>query len=134
MGGSFPNHAVGSLLGVLRPIIETLPKDPRTIMKTQQKYEISQTCGGEYYYFGILNGIHKIIRKYTEIIQENFKLFALQINIDGLSLFKSTNQQFWPILGSLINDTDKDPFIMVIFSGRKKPDNLNAYLHKFIEE
>jgi len=123
MGGSFPNHAVGSLLGVLRPIIETLPKDPRTIMKTQQKYEISQTCGGEYYYFGILNGIHKIIRKYTEIIQENFKL---------LSLFKSTNQQFWPILGSLIND--KNPFIMVIFSGRKKPDNLNAYLHKFIEE
>ena len=61
-----------SLLGILRPIVETLPKDPRNIMKTQQQYEISQTCGGEKYHFGILNGIHKLIRKYTEIHPENF--------------------------------------------------------------
>jgi hypothetical protein len=48
-----------SLLGILRPIVETLPKDPRNIKKTQQQYEISQTCGGENDHFGILNGIHK---------------------------------------------------------------------------
>jgi hypothetical protein len=39
-----------SLLGILRPTVETLPKDPRNIMKTQQQYEISQTCGGENYH------------------------------------------------------------------------------------
>lgn len=55
-------------------------------MKTKQQHEISQSCGGEYYHFGILNGIHKIIRKYTEIHPENF-VFEHPIHID---LQKST--------------------------------------------
>ena len=63
-----------------------MTQDPRTIMKTKQQQEISQSCGGEYYHFGILNGIHKIIRKYTEIHPENF-VFEHPIHID---LQKST--------------------------------------------
>ena len=41
----------------------------------------------------------------------------------------------WPISGLLKNVNDKkDPFIIALFSGENKPNDLNGYLLKFIDE
>lgn len=58
----------------------------------------------------------------------------LQLNSDGLPLFKSTNDQFWPILGRIENLPDGRPFIIGLFYGESKPSNVNQYLEQFIEE
>lgn len=58
----------------------------------------------------------------------------LQINIDGLPLFKSTQHQFWPILGRFVNIEHKIPFIIGIFSGTSKPNNLDEFSREFLNE
>lgn len=58
----------------------------------------------------------------------------LQVNIDGLPLFKSSNHQFWPILGRVENIPSKAPFVIGIFSGTSKPTSLADCFHDFINE
>ena len=36
----------------------------------------------------------------------------LQINIDNLSLFKSSSKQFWPILGRIVESFLSEPFVI----------------------
>ena len=58
----------------------------------------------------------------------------LQINIDGLPLFKSSAYQLWPILGILIQSKSKVPFVICMFGAKKKPDDLGEYLLDFVSE
>ena len=58
----------------------------------------------------------------------------LQINIDGLPLFKSSNTQIWLILGLVTNMEMKVPIIIGLFSGVKKPSSSIEYLKEFAED
>lgn len=58
-------------------------------------------------------------------------MICIDINIDGLELFRSSYDSFWPILGCLRGKTN--PFIIAIFCGNKKPP-LEQFLEKFVEE
>jgi hypothetical protein len=57
----------------------------------------------------------------------------LHINIDGVPLFKSTGGQFWPILGRVFSPFKSDPFVIALYYGEKKPEDLN-FLTDFVEE
>lgn len=59
---------------------------------------------------------------------------TLNINIDGLPLFRSSNVQVWPILGIIINLFKKEPFVIGIFSGSSKPSSVDEFLSNFVEE
>ena len=102
-------------------------KDPRTLLHTQVTYDVSDLAGGLYYHFGILSNLSQKAEPHLYLLDDGF-CFSLQINIDGLPLFKSTSDQFWPILGKIQNLCDKTPFIIGLFSGQNKPSNLNDYL------
>ena len=54
----------------------------------------------------------------------------LQVNMDGLPLYRSSNTQFWPILGSL---NKSDPFVIAVYCGNGKPD-VNLFVRDFITE
>lgn len=56
----------------------------------------------------------------------------IQINIDGL--FKRASDQFWPILGMFSNLEIKKPFVVGLYYGLSKPDNVSQYLADFINE
>ena len=45
--------------------------------------------------------------------------------MDGVPLFKSSQQEFWPILVSVENLVDV--FIVAIFYGNSKPNPLNDF-------
>lgn len=128
-----PNSTLSNLLAILRPYHPFLPKDPRTLLKTKLTYDVSDICGGQYYHFGISSSLLSRIKSSIQFLPEGF-CFEIQLNIDGLPLFKSTNHQFWPILGLLQNVDDKRPFIIGLFFGTSKPDNLDDYLRQFIDE
>jgi len=80
------HKATGRLLEILQDEVkEQLPKNPRTLLKTQRTVLTKKLGSGEIYYFGIHLGLQEI-RKY------NGDEVALTFNIDG------TKKQFWPIL------------------------------------
>ena len=62
----------------------------------------------------------------------------IDVNIDGVPVFKSRNTSFWPILCSIDNSVpykfnSVTPFIVAIFYGAKKPD-VHQFLQLFVAE
>ena len=92
---------------------------------------MSDLAGGLYYHFGILSNLSQKAEPHLYLLDDGF-YFSLQINIDGLPLFKSTSDQFWPILGKIQNLCDKTLFIIGLFSGQSKPSYLNDYLRNLL--
>ena len=123
--------ACSTLLDILKPHHPDLPKDPRTLLGTVRKVNVQNISGGEYYHFGLKSTMIEILNLYGQIIGDQI---SIQINIDGLPLHKSSNTQFWPILGMIDQLPVKDPFIIGLFSGDKKPTSPKEYLEQFVEE
>ena len=107
-----------------------LPKDSRTLLKTPRTTHVIEKCGGTFLHFGIQEGIEKCMLENLEYFDNNDSI-DLHINVDGLSLFKSTGIQIWPILG---NFGCLDVFIISLFSGKNKPDSMHEFLSEFIAE
>jgi hypothetical protein len=122
--------AVGSLLTLLKPMFPSLPKDPRTLLKTSTQYTVKPIAGGEYCHIGLLKGISSLLcrRPFT------FERIELQINVDGIPLFKSSNVTLWPILCAVINIDAKDPFVVGLFCGKEKPRNAAEFMLDFVTE
>lgn len=80
---------------------------------------------GAYKYFGIKNGIKELIGK--NLVKS--RSIALDLNIDGLPLFKSSSTQFWPILGRV----EGHIFVISLYCGTSKPP-LIPFLQKVISE
>ena len=115
-----------------------LPKHPRTLLNTNTSVVTREVPGGVYCHVGIENGINDQISSQSSVTCEQV---VLQINIDGLPLYKSSSSQMWPILGMIENYRDfgeskqhSSPFIIGIFHGKSKPLDLNEYLKDFIKE
>lgn len=81
--------ALTALLGILRLSHSELPKDGRTLLRTTTKYSIQEKAGGKYYYFGIIHSLSSTLSGYAHTLTDGLTL-RLQINIDGLPLFKSS--------------------------------------------
>ena len=128
-----PLIALRDLLHILKPYHASLPADPRTLLHTRS-YEIEQNGLGHFVYFGLIENLQKNI---------NFDLtgidvLKLDVNIDGVPIFKSRNTSFWPILCTCSNSVEYSPnsilpFIVAIFYGEGKPEITN-YLEKFCSE
>lgn len=59
---------------------------------------------------------------------------SININIDGLPLYRSSNKNFWPILFNINEFPDIAPMAIGIFFGDSKPKNVTDYLEPFVEE
>lgn len=70
-----------------------------------------------------------LLQDYLQI----YKKIIIDINIDGLPLFKSSKVKFWPILGHLVGSLN-EPFIIAIFCGVSDPQNVEEYLEKYVSE
>jgi len=58
----------------------------------------------------------------------------LQINVDGIPLFKSSGVSLWPILCLVKNMTIKIPFVVGKYCGKEKPQSASEFLADFVEE
>ncbi|KYM94366.1 hypothetical protein ALC62_15008, partial [Cyphomyrmex costatus] len=105
-----------------------IPSDPRTLLHTPRNTDVRNCAGGEYYHFGLL----KSIENFFLTAPINVTNIKISVNIDGLPLSKSSQQQLWPILGSI--GESKQVFIIGIYYGKQKPCNPNDFLKEFIEE
>jgi len=125
--------ALYDLLAFLRNFHKSLPKDPRTLLKTATAYEIQSICGGSYHHFGLQLALTKLLVLYKATIDEG-TVMSLQLNIDGLPIFKSSSIQFWPILCRVVSPFVSEPFVVGLYCGSGKPVNISEYLHDLVSE
>ncbi|XP_076876019.1 uncharacterized protein LOC143525682 isoform X1 [Brachyhypopomus gauderio] len=124
--------ALTALLAILCFYHPELPKDARTILRTKTNYSVKEMCSGLYHYFGIVAALQKTLYKWKSTLA-NGTCLRLQVNIDGLPLFKSSKMQLWPILGLLVTVPMKEPVVIGLFSGIKKPNSV-TFLEDFVTE
>lgn len=124
--------ALSALLSILRIYFPFLPKDGRSLLKTKTDYKVEMLAGGSFHYFGIVNVVQRKFTRLLSSFPEGYE-FLLQLNFDGLPLFKSSSIQFWPILGKLPR-LSKKPFVIALFCGTAKPKTLSDYLKHVVQE
>ena len=121
-----------------------LPKDPRTLLHTirsisdlgLRKMQGCDGCEGEYVYFGLEKELKRCLE--TEFPKKTAvpPVISLLFNVDGLPLFKSSDKQFWPILGKVYKPKiiPDAIFTVAIFYGSSKPKSVDEYLQDFVQE
>lgn len=125
-------NALNALLKLLKhhKCFETLPIDSRTILSTNKlctsNFRVVEP--GKYHHFGILNGIKQNI---PDCFDD--KMIKIVVGIDGLPIFKSSPEQFWPIL-AYIRPYNNQVFPIGIYCGQVKPIDSNDFLKEFVDE
>ncbi|PAA88529.1 hypothetical protein BOX15_Mlig006167g1, partial [Macrostomum lignano] len=103
--------ALDSLLHLLHRAFPQLPLSARTLLQTPRKTATAPLSSGEFVYLGIRSNLPKDTQLEAPL--------KLSIGIDGLPIFKSKNEGFWPILGSFPQSC---PFVIALFFGVNKPE------------
>lgn len=125
------HDALRDLLPGLRVDHPELPRDPRTLLETKNSHPIQSIAGGSYCHFGLAASLNSELQRNRAF--QGLENLALQVNIDGLPLFKSAPDQFWPILGK-ISQADATPFVIGLFHGTSKPSCPSEFLSDFVKE
>lgn len=90
-------RALDGLLSILNSNgINSVPKNHRTLLQTPVNIEIVDIAGGKLWY----NGLQKSIEQILSTLDCDMTI-SLNVNVDGLPLYKSSKISFWPILASI---------------------------------
>lgn len=129
-----PRVHVGKLLKCIRPHFDLsfLPRDYRTLLKTQRKVTLKEMPPGHYFHFGLIKYLFEFLNSLSPT--QIPLCIELCVNVDGIPLYKSSRSQFWPILGLLRNIDGAKPFVIGIFEGTSKPLDVNLFLEDFVRE
>jgi hypothetical protein len=107
-----PLSTLGNLLRILSRFHPRLPVDARTLLQTsRQAVDIVQLqYDGQYCHVGIAENIQRLYANGSleKCLDEG--VISLQVHIDGMSVYKSSGYQLWPILGIVKGSTNKTPF------------------------
>jgi hypothetical protein len=125
-------------LRLLQPFHAGLPLDARTLLSTPfaTQLNVKEIDVGSYHHFGVENQLQKLYKSgmlIVDVAKDNC-MIELQVNLDGLPIFKSTNFQLWPILGMVIGNATRIPFTIGIFGANCKPGNISQFLEDFVLE
>lgn len=118
------------LLQGINPLYPQIPKSYKTLLQTPKGLDITQDDNGNLmWYKGIRANLDAmLLLEYVE----KFGVIKIDINMDGLPLYKGSEKKFWPILGYLVH-TKNPPFIIGLFYGIGDPA-IDFYLSEYVEE
>lgn len=125
------------LLILRRRLMPHLPKTASTFLNMKANFNIKSiktSCykNAEFVYFGVAKGLASCFNPsfHTDGI------IYIDINIDGAPLWKSSLNEFWPILCRVHYQHENvyTPFPVAIYLGPGKPANLDLLLNEFIVE
>ncbi|KAF4527724.1 hypothetical protein B566_EDAN012987 [Ephemera danica] len=130
--------ATASLLKILRnvPGLEGLPQNRGSLVQTEKEaVQLKLVPPGEYFHFGLENGLRVALRQtYVNLQALQGTAIKILVNIDGVSLAKSSYSQLIPILGLASNLSGSKVFRIGIYHGNKKPDNIFEFFDDFVSE
>ncbi|KAJ8666232.1 hypothetical protein QAD02_007894 [Eretmocerus hayati] len=112
-------------------ILKMLPTD----LQLSHKIKKFNVCGpldtSEYVYSGVAIHSQKIVN--IDLHIEN--ILWLLIHVDGMTPYKSSPMNFWPILGLILHQSASyKPFVIGAYYGRGKPSSVYLYLDDVIAE
>ncbi|VDP44907.1 unnamed protein product [Schistosoma mattheei] len=116
----------------LRFLITDIPKSIRGVLKTCASVQPKFIGSGVYYHLGLKTNLLRCVELWLCTI--DFDSLNLYINIDGLSISRSSNQQLWPILGRIIAPRFSGVFMIGIYGGNSKPAEFNEFSADTISE
>lgn len=127
-----PHAHINDLLAVLKESgIRNLPCSAQSLLKTPaQCLKLRNISSGEYYHYGIKNALSS--NQFYHL--KNYEAIEIDIGIDGVSLFKSSKRELWPIIGSVVNGRKSDLFLIGCYSGFSKPNDINDFLKDLADE
>jgi hypothetical protein len=105
-----------------------IPKDPNTLLKTPR----TKVGDKSFHHFSLPDGIIRKLKK--GIIDPHNNVIEIQINIDGIPIFKTHSIEMWPILCRVISASDSEPFVVSIHAGHGKPKSAEDFLGPFLTE
>jgi len=120
-----------NLLKKLSTVFVHMPKSYKTLLSTPINLELHEfNDGSQMWYKGIRRNLDTMqLESYLQM----YGRVIININVDGLPLFKSSKTKFWPILGYLTM-TKNAPFIIAIYFEKTDPQDLNTYLGEYVNE
>lgn len=129
------DNAVEDLLAALIEFGIQLPKKKITLMKSENKQcyppvQSRDVPDGKYLHFGI----EKTLLSCNYEFFNSCETISIDINIDGLPLYKSSRKSVWPILGAFVNQKSISPFCIGIWSGTGHPKSSDLLLKDLSEE
>ena len=122
------------LKGNVESLLEVLPSDARTLLKTNITFDKIIVEPGIYLHFGLEKQLLRLVDNVSiDYIDNSLKLL---INIDELPLFKSSAGQVIPILVLIVNIPilSKIVFPVGMYYGLQKPNDIFKFLQSFINE
>lgn len=137
------NHKqLSSLLVILKKSHPELPLDSRTLLETKINNNINVECSDVdnslFTYIGLqvnLESHFKFNDLEELLIKNRSNSIDLIFNIDGIPISQSSSTQFWPILGMIyLSNAKLHPFVVALFCGSSKPNDVHEYLYQFVEE
>ena len=135
---SIPAVAVSVLLKilVLYGVGDDLPKDCRTLLKTARVVQTKLVSGGEYFHFGLSEGICDLLSGLKQSVFDSLDdVLKIIVSTDGLPVFKSSNTHVWPISSCLfVENKCSRPFVVGLFYGVDKALKVNDFLSDFVRD
>ncbi|KER24866.1 hypothetical protein T265_14330, partial [Opisthorchis viverrini] len=127
---NLPLSGLAVVLDELRYFFPSLPKDPRTVMKTPRRCCVRQKAGGMYIHLGLKAGLLQQLRE----IQTTVTNIEIQINVDGIRAYNNSRTQVWPILSRIISPFFGQPFVVGIYCGKQKPNDAHQLMSDTVAE
>lgn len=128
---SLSREVTEELLRALNEYGIELPKTKKTLMniKKPEKGSIRIVFPGIYMHIGIQNNLIHLDEKYFKS-----ESVVIDVNIDGLPLYKSSTVSVWPILGFFVNEKNFPGFLIGTYSGSSKPRSSDEFLLDLVKE
>ena len=133
--------AVDELLAILNHYkLPHLPKSARSLLKTPRSVELKEVNGGHYYHFGIAASAKYGLGLCNLPVPPPDTVMNLYVHIDGVSVSKSTNSEFYPILGKVtfsigsVTHQSAVFFIGLYYGAAGKPGVAHGFLDDFVED
>ncbi|CAH8601602.1 unnamed protein product [Dicrocoelium dendriticum] len=126
-----PASFVRPLLCLVQPWMPFLPKDYRTLMRTPRTSRIRVVSPGTYGHVGLLRGLQRACSAISLAADDTVDY---QLHIDGFKPFNASKMHVWPILCRVIKPVITKPFIVGVYGGTSKPNDVDDYLYDAINE
>ncbi|CAH8635818.1 unnamed protein product [Schistosoma intercalatum] len=108
-------RAADRVLYSLRFLIPDILKSIRGVLKTCPSVQPKFIGSGVYYHLELKTNLLRYVELWLRTI--DFDSLHLYLNVDGLSMSRSSNQQLCPILGRIIAPRFSDVFLIGIYGG-----------------
>lgn len=118
--GLLSMRKLNSLLAKLKPLFPNIPLSYKTLLDTPSSIQIIHINRGQLWYKSITANLNSMnLENYLKF----YGKIVIDVNVDGLPLFKSSREHFWPLLGRLVGATNQ-PFVisLSLFRSAVVPD------------